>query len=70
MTATTRLLKQMPNLYRRALEHTRDVNEAYLLVHAVIARALSGGSDHNPDLGPALARRLDMRRLDGIQAGT
>ena len=70
MTATTRLLKQMPNLYRRALEQTRDVNEAYLLVHTVIARALSGGGDHSPDLGPALARRLDARRLDAIQVGT
>ena len=70
MTPTERLLKQRPTLYRRALEHTRDVNEAHLLVHRVMACALSRVSAPESDLGPVLLHLIEMRsrRLAGVVA--
>lgn len=43
------------------MENTRDVNEAYLLVHHVMAGALSRVGDFELDLGPVLERALDKR---------
>lgn len=70
MTPTTNLLRQQSTLYRRAFDDTRDVNEAYLIVHDVMARALNRGFDLDVDLEPALARALDMRtrRLATLRA--
>lgn len=59
MTSISRLLGQTSALYRRAVEQTCDVNEAYLVVHCVVARALSGVGGH--DLGAALASVLEVR---------
>jgi hypothetical protein len=72
MTPTARLLRQQASLCRRAWDSTRDVNEAYLMVHRVMAGALSGGFDPELDLGPSLARVLDVRarRLNTIEVTT
>jgi len=59
MTVMASLLLQRSTLCRRAVEETSDVNEAYLIVHQVMARAFSGVRNHDPDLGPALAHALD-----------
>jgi hypothetical protein len=66
MTPISRLLKQRSVLCRRAVEHTLDINEAYLVVHGVMAHAFSRVGDDEHDLGPALATALDVRaeRLD------
>lgn len=61
MTPTTRLLKQKPG--RRAIE-------AYLLVHGVMSRALSGGAHLDQDLGVALTRVLAWRRRVASEALT
>jgi hypothetical protein len=61
MRSNAGLLKQKSALYRRAVEQTCDVNEAYLVVHGVMARALSGVGDAEHDLGAALASALEMR---------
>lgn len=61
MTSISGLLKQKSALYRRAVEQTCDVNEAYLVVHSVMARALGGGGDADRDLGAALASALEIR---------
>jgi hypothetical protein len=61
MTPITRLLTQRRDLCLRAVERTLDVNEGYLLVHNVMAKALSRAADSDPDLGPALACALDAR---------
>ena len=61
MTPISRLLKQKPLLCERAVEQTRDVNEGYLVVHNVMARALNRVNDPDHDLGPALACALDLR---------
>lgn len=70
MTPIARLLKQRSTLCRRALEHTRDVNEAYLLVHHVMVCALSHVCGPESDPGAVLTRALEMRsrRLCGLQA--
>ena len=70
MTLMARLLMQQPNLCQRAVANTDDVNESYLIVHQVMTRAFSGVCDHEPDLGPALARALDKRsrRLATLEA--
>jgi hypothetical protein len=64
MTQFSRLLRQGSALYRHAMEQTRDVNEAYLIVHGVMARALGRVGD--ADLDAALASALEVRseRLD------
>ncbi len=61
MTAISRLLKQRSALCRRALEQTYDVNEAYLVVHGVMARALKCDEEPEHDLGPAMASALQLR---------
>jgi hypothetical protein len=61
MTPISRLLKQTPSLCRRAMEQTLGANEAYLVVHNVMTRALSRLSDAEHDLGPALASALEIR---------
>jgi hypothetical protein len=61
MTSISRLLRQKTALYRRAVEQTCDVNEAYLVVHGVMAYALSGVSGADHDLGAALASALEIR---------
>lgn len=53
MTPTAALLLQSPALRRRAYEHTRDTNEAYLI------GALGGADSEAPDL--SLARAIDKR---------
>jgi hypothetical protein len=59
MTAMTKLLLQRSTLCRRAVAETSDVNEAYLIVHQVMARAFGAARCHDPDLGPALSHALD-----------
>jgi len=68
MTSISRLLWQNSALCRRAVEQTRDVNEAYLVVHGVMAHALSGARGADQDLGAALTAALKVRsrRLDGM----
>ena len=61
MTSISGLLRQKSALYRLAVKQTCDVNEAYLVVHGVMARALSGVGDAEHDLGAALASALEMR---------
>lgn len=61
MTPISHLLKQRPALFRSAVEQTRDANEAHLVVHGVMARALSSVRDVDHDLGPALASALEAR---------
>lgn len=60
-TTIIAILTQRAGLCRSALLRTRDVNEAYLAVHAVMTRALSqaGGSqrDLERDLAYALYKR-------------
>lgn len=63
MTPTARLLKQKPSLFQRAVSDTRDVNEAYLIVHNVMARAFHPLSRADCDLAPALMRALGARTL-------
>ncbi len=61
MTKMTRLLNQKPDLCRSAFAQTRDVNEAYLLVHNVMARAIARIADADIDLAPAMACALTTR---------
>jgi hypothetical protein len=61
MTPISRLLKQRPALCLRAVEQTRDVNEAYLVVHGVMAHALGQAGDAEHDLAAALRSALDVR---------
>jgi hypothetical protein len=61
MKSISGLLRQRSALYRRAVEQTCDVNEAYFVVHGVLARALSGVGDADRDLGAALASALEIR---------
>lgn len=68
MTPMTRLLKQRPALCERAVEATSDVNEAYLIVHQVMARAISRVGEHNSDLSPSLGIALDKRALQARNA--
>jgi hypothetical protein len=70
MTPMTRLLRQEPNLYSRALEQTRDVNEAYLLVHNVMVRALGHGPNPDLDLAMTCALNKRSRALADQQAAT
>jgi hypothetical protein len=63
MTPMAKLLRQTPTLCRRAFEHTRDVNEAYLLVHDLVARAVGrdfGDQDADLALTNALAERPNL----------
>ena len=66
MTQFSRLLRQRSALCRHAMEQTRDVNEAYLVVHGVMAGALGRVGDVEHDLDAALALALEVRseRLD------
>lgn len=59
MTPTATLLLQSPALRRRACEHTRDTNEAYLMVHNAMMGALDSANSEAPDL--ALERAIDKR---------
>ncbi len=68
MTPMTRLLKQRSALSKRAVEATSDVNEAYLIVHQVMARAISRVSEHDSDLGPSLGVALDKRAAQARNA--
>lgn len=70
MTPIAKLLKQGPGLCRSALAQTHDVNEAYLLVHNVMAGALRRVCGPESDLAAALAAALEVRsrRLAGVQA--
>jgi hypothetical protein len=70
MTPMARLLRQSSGLHQRARENTHDVNEAYLIVHQVMTRAIGCADKHESDLGPALTRALEHRkqRLAGIRA--
>lgn len=69
MTAMTRLLRQRPALCERAIEATRDVNEAYLIVHQVMTRAFSSVREQDYDLGPCLGLALDKRSARAASAG-
>ncbi|MBX9747217.1 MAG: hypothetical protein K2X34_09965 [Hyphomonadaceae bacterium] len=70
MNPISKLLKQRRGLALRAVEQTRDMNEAYLVVHGVMARALGRVSDAERDLGPDLTCALAVRakRLDALAA--
>jgi hypothetical protein len=70
MTPMTRLLRQSSDLHLSARENTQDVNEAYLVVHQVMTRAIGRAEDHDSDLGAALARALEQRakRLSASEA--
>jgi hypothetical protein len=61
MTPMTKLLRQEPSLYRRAVKETGDVNEAYMLVHTVMVRAFGHGVDPERDLDPAMTCALNKR---------
>lgn len=61
MTEITRLLRQKTVLCARAFEHTRDLNEAYLIVHGVMTKALRSVGSMQPDLGRAMTVALDAR---------
>lgn len=68
MTPTAMLLRQKSALFRSAVEQTCDVNEAYLVVHGVMANALRRVGNVEHDLGAALASALRLRtqRLDSM----
>ena len=68
MTPMSGLLEQRPALCKRAVEATRDVNEAYLIVHQVMARAISRAGEHHSDLGPCLGIALDRRAAQARSA--
>lgn len=68
MTPMTKLLKQRPALSKRAVEATGDVNEAYLIVHRVMAGAISRAEEHDFDLGPSLGIALDKRAAQARNA--
>lgn len=70
MTPISRLLRQKPNLCARAVEQTRDVNEAYLVVHGVMANAFGRVNEADHDLGPDLTRALDHRAQRRERAGS
>jgi hypothetical protein len=72
MTPISRLLSQAKGLHQRARQSTNDANEAYLLVHHVMTRAIGRISEHDADLGPALTRALQCRslRLANVGAAT
>jgi hypothetical protein len=61
MTEISKLLKQRPGLALRAMEQTSDLNEAYLIVHGVMTRALGRANDSEHDLGPDLTCALAVR---------
>ena len=61
------LLKQGARLRQRAQAHTRDVNEAYFLVHGVMAHALGSRACADHDLDLALTRAF-QRRPEAAQA--
>jgi hypothetical protein len=55
------LLERGARLRRRAVAAIVDVNEAYLIVHNVFARALGGVSAAPGDLDRALTSALALR---------
>ena len=61
-----RVLKQRTNLFTQALEQTRDVNEAHLLVHGVVSHALKRVDEETGNLAAAMNEALHARasRLD------
>lgn len=61
MNPISKLLEQRPGLALRAMEQTRDLNEAYLIVHGVMTRALRRANDIEHDLGPDLTCALAVR---------
>ena len=61
MTPMARLLKQGSVLRQSATDETRDVNEAYLIVHQVMTHAIGHAGNEDSNLGPALARALQNR---------
>jgi hypothetical protein len=68
MTPIARLLKQKTALCLRAFEHTQDLNEAYFLVHGVMAGALSRVEGPEPNLGPNLGPDLGLAMTDALDA--
>jgi len=72
MTPIANLLKQKSALCLHALEQTQDLNEAHLLVHGVMTRALARVDGAIPDLGSAMTLALDARaqRLTRLAALT
>lgn len=61
MTPISKLLKQSPALFESAVEQTQDVNEAYFLIHGVMAFALNRARAGDLDLAPVLACALRTR---------
>lgn len=61
MTPIAQLLTQKRALCLHAFEQTRDLNEAYFLVHGVMTHALSRAGDSAQDLDSAMAHALDAR---------
>lgn len=70
MTPITNFLQQMPALRRRAFAHTCDTNEAYLLVHGVMASTVGvgGAEDYNLALTRAIAHRALHPGIDAAPA--
>jgi hypothetical protein len=63
MTEMTKRLNQKGEreLCRSAFAHTRDVNEAYMLVHCVMTRAFGRAVDADVDLAPSMTCALNAR---------
>jgi hypothetical protein len=69
MTPISRLLSQGKGLHQRATLSVNDVNEAYLLVHHVMTRAIGRIGEQDVDLGPAMTRALQRRSLRLLNVG-
>lgn len=61
MTPIARLLRQGIGLRHSATQYTKDVNEAYFVVHEVMTDAFAHAGDGDRDLGAALMRALVRR---------
>jgi hypothetical protein len=61
MTPIALVLEQRSTLLLHAFEQTRDLNEAYFLVHGVITQALGRVGGPEQDLGSVMKRALDAR---------
>ncbi|MBK6703098.1 MAG: hypothetical protein IPL62_11695 [Caulobacteraceae bacterium] len=61
MTPIARLLRQGVGLRYAATQNTKDVNEAYFVVHEVMTDAFARTGDRDRDLGSSLACALVRR---------
>jgi hypothetical protein len=61
MTRNDHLLMQKRTLCQHAFKETRDLNEAYLLVHCVISHALGQADSDDENLVSAMSVALTAR---------